>query len=306
MPACKNSTRPNRSTPPAAPPPPAAGEDGTPEAAAAAAAAPPAAAPATPAADATTTGPTGSGWIISLRGYHFHNDPLKPPESRERYVRKTLIKNLKSGKIAVPEKARVENGPAEIDLKKLGFAFPIVRPADGGHEYEASMNWRYTIEASDEDAGAATDASRKSGEGKTVPAPRFDFIVELCWLDEPPKEETPATEEGAPPASEPAPAAAPPVAVAGDEQPPADAVAAPPLGCAARGRGAPRRLTRPTRRSPCLPPAMCRLAMRRRPILRRRRNRQRLTLPPRPRRPPQQTPSRDARPWIRSRFIYAC
>jgi len=194
----------------------------------------------TPAADsgAPATGPTGPGWIISLRGYHYHNDTLKPPDSRERYVRKTLIQNLKATKIPLPEEDRVENGPTEIDLKKLGFVCPVVRPVDG-REYESSMSWDYTVEAADEDADeAANPAARKAGQGKPVAAPRFDFIVELCWLDEPPKEEAqPAGEDSTQPAgAEGVPAAASIAPVAGGDQPTA---AVPPDGEAPPAAAAP-------------------------------------------------------------------
>ena len=57
------------------------------------------------------TGPTGGGWIISLRGYHFHNDKVHLETSQERYVRQTFIKNLKAGKITIPEQDRGEGGP---------------------------------------------------------------------------------------------------------------------------------------------------------------------------------------------------
>ncbi len=177
-----------------------------------------------PAVEEEVTGPTGAGWIISLRGYHYHNDKVHLEASKEHYVRQTIIRALKSGKLTIPEEDRVQGGPTEIDLKKIGLAFPVVVPAAGARTYE--VWWENKIEGAD-------DGDHVEGgpvQPKLIPAPRFDFLVELCWLDEPPKEEPPPGEEGAPaaePGDEAAPAAATP--------PPPAEEAAPAEACAAEG-----------------------------------------------------------------------
>jgi type IV pilus assembly protein PilM len=180
----------------------------------------------TPAPTAGTTGeetgPAGAGWVIELRGHHYHNKRGDEPNNAELFVRKTLIKNLKTGKVSIPAQDRQEGGPEEIDLKKLGLAFPVVLPATG-KVYQASMSWDYKIPAPDaeDDAGGR----REGAKSNDIPAPRFDFIVQLCWLDEPPKEEEapPAGEEGQPASAEGPPPAAPPAAVAEDTPPAAAA-----------------------------------------------------------------------------------
>ncbi|HEY4312795.1 MAG TPA: type IV pilus assembly protein PilM [Pirellulales bacterium] len=221
--AIQEFDKPELTTPPPAPPAaPAAeaapaGEGGEP--------APPAAEP--PPAEAAApdpgTGPTGSGWVISLRGYHYHNDKVHLETSKESYVRQTLIKNLKAAKISIPEQDRKEGGPIEIDLKELGLAFPVVVPANGARTYECS--WENKLEAGD----AGGDADGVPGQPKLIPAPRFDFVVELCWLDEPPKEEPPPGAEGAPAegTEEAAPAAAAPPAAVAPATPAAPAEGAP-------------------------------------------------------------------------------
>ena len=196
--------------------------------------------PASVAADASaaSSGPTGAGWIIQLRGNHFHNDQRDPANSSENYVKKTLIKNLKSGKIPLPEGDRVEGGPEEIDLKKLGFAFPVVLPAAG--EYYR-VDWDYIVDKEDEAGDVAADAApvakpavgKQANAAKMRPAPKCDFIVELVWLDEPPKEEPPpGGEEGGQAASEAAPAAVAPAEPAEPATPPTEA--APPADAAAQ------------------------------------------------------------------------
>ena len=114
----------DKAEPKAAPPPPPPPAEG----AEVAEAAPP---PPEPTPEAEVTGPTGPGWIIALRGYHFHNDKVHLETSKENYVRQTIIRELKSGKLTIPEQDRAPGGPSEIDLKKLGLLFPVVVPANG-------------------------------------------------------------------------------------------------------------------------------------------------------------------------------
>jgi type IV pilus assembly protein PilM len=209
-------------------------------------------------ASASSTGPTGAGWIIQLRGHHFHNDQRDPINSSENYVKKTLIKNLKAGKIPLPATDRVAGGPEEIDMTKLGFAFPVVLPSEGQYY---RVDWDYSVDKEDEAGDGAAEAVAPTKGGQAVnpikrrPAPRCDFLVELVWLDEPPKEEpaagaeegAAATAEGAPPAVAPAaPADATPA-----ETPPADAV--PPVEGAVPAVEAPAAATEPSDQP--MPPA---------------------------------------------------
>ncbi|HVU88393.1 MAG TPA: type IV pilus assembly protein PilM [Pirellulales bacterium] len=223
--------------PPPPPPPPADGAEATPP-------------PPEPTPEPEVTGPSGPGWIISLRGYHFHNDRVHLETSKEHYVRQTIIRNLKSGKLTIPEEDRVPDGPSEIDLKKIGLLFPVVVPASGARTYE--VFWENKIEGADD----GPNVEGAAGQAKQIPAPRFDFFVELCWLDEPPQEEPPPpAEEGAAPV-EPADAAPPPAvatpAPTPEESPPAEGAPAAASPMPAGGEPAP---AAPPGEAPTEPPA---------------------------------------------------
>lgn len=74
-----------------------------------------------PPAEGGAAGPTGKGWVIELRGYHFHNDGVIEGES---FVRETLIQNLEEGSILLPEG---ENGEmVEVTFEELGIDYPLV------------------------------------------------------------------------------------------------------------------------------------------------------------------------------------
>ena len=80
---------------------------------------PPAEGAAATAPPAEDPGPTGPGWVIQLRGHHFHN---KRSEGVG-YVRDTLIKNLRETKIKLVDK---DGKPEELTLKELGIGYPTV------------------------------------------------------------------------------------------------------------------------------------------------------------------------------------
>lgn len=70
--------------------------------------------------------PEGSGWVIELSGYHFHN--LQPPMYGSEYVKRTLIKNLMTGKVRLPV------GPGQFDeftMEELGISHALIA-SDGG------------------------------------------------------------------------------------------------------------------------------------------------------------------------------
>jgi type IV pilus assembly protein PilM len=67
--------------------------------------------------------PTGPGWIVEIRGYHYYNDPKDRANSGAAHVRNTLIKELENGFVEVP------GGPGQplqrFTMKELGIGFPI-------------------------------------------------------------------------------------------------------------------------------------------------------------------------------------
>lgn len=74
-------------------------------------------------ADASAAGPTGPGWVVQISGYHFHN---KDPNNRAaEYIRRTLVQNLKTGKIMLP--TNEGDGMEEVSMEELGISFPILR-----------------------------------------------------------------------------------------------------------------------------------------------------------------------------------
>lgn len=155
---------------PAAPPPAADASAAAPaEGADPAAPVPAEAAPAAPPAE--DTGPTGAGWIIQLRGHHYHN---KDSEG-ERYVRDTLVKNLRENQIELVGK---DGQPEKLTMKELGIAYPAIYSTGGRITDETATN-------PNEQATAKSDADGRIPERKTITLKRFDFVVQFVWQPTP-------------------------------------------------------------------------------------------------------------------------
>ncbi|TVP98431.1 MAG: type IV pilus assembly protein PilM [Planctomycetaceae bacterium] len=156
---------------------------------------------------ATTTGPTGPGWVFELRGYHYYNSPKRLGSEGSNHVRKYLITNLMSKPIPLP-------GPDGeiIDFlpDELGLSFPLLlnddkpksvkipnpdfdpetmrRPGGGGGgmpgEFDAGEDEGF---AGGPAGGPAAGRTRGVGpDGKKLEPPeldvlRHDFIVQVVW-----------------------------------------------------------------------------------------------------------------------------
>jgi type IV pilus assembly protein PilM len=143
---------------PAPPPaPPAPPGEGAPPADANEPAAPDgAAAPAAATPLPEDTGPKGPGWVIQLRGEHYHN---KNSEGSA-YVRDTLVKNLSDKEIVLPGK---DGKPETMPLKELGIGYPVI------------------IETS----GRILDETLTDAERNTTNLRKFTFVLQFAWSPTP-------------------------------------------------------------------------------------------------------------------------
>jgi type IV pilus assembly protein PilM len=166
-------------TPPAAPPADVAAQPAAPPAGAVPPGAPPPGDPAAPPADgaapAADTGPAGAGWVIQLRGYHYHNKDIRGTNWGPGFVRDTLIKNLVERKV----KLRGPDGKeVEVSAKDLGISHPAVVS-----ESIVVRDETFTLPASSQ---AAPTKGAAPVEAPTVTLKRFDFTLQFAWKPTPP------------------------------------------------------------------------------------------------------------------------
>jgi type IV pilus assembly protein PilM len=161
---------------------------------------PDAAAPPGEAAPAATdgaedTGPTGAGWVIELRGFHYYNE--ERDNRGATFVRRTFLKQLLDGNVELPAdpKTGVKQTvpirslgigyPVLIDVKEIGVAAVVPNPEEERLQRDALMN-KLPFTPSAE-----------------VMAKKFDFTIQFCWQEKPPKERslTAPVSNAAPPAT---------------------------------------------------------------------------------------------------------
>lgn len=141
-------------------------------------------------------GPSGAGWVIQLRGHHFHN--AKGDAIGQEFVRRTLVKNLLEGSIQLPDGDPDAAGKPtlrEVSFKELGISHPVVVTKRRVNDFEYDPN-----ASEGEETGGATGrrpgpavlgASRPRRPGapeeELPPAPeywklkRYDFVLQFAW-----------------------------------------------------------------------------------------------------------------------------
>ncbi len=132
---------------------------------------PPGGDPNAPAGQPAAATPTGPGWVIQLKGYHYHNsNHLK--QSWE-YLRSTLIHNLEKGSVDLP----VDSGDGKpplltvVPIKDLGISCPVIAT-------RAKLEDE-VVETPD--AEFEPDAAKRE-----VHLKKYPFIVQYCWQETPP------------------------------------------------------------------------------------------------------------------------
>ena len=144
-----------------------------------------------PADGAAAGGLAAGGWVIELKGYHLHNslDKVDVGDEGEQFLTNTLIKNLESGKVMLPDGPNGEL--VEVAIADLGIKHPVVVT------HPKVQTVRYMAEPIDPNSptGMPMQVGPEMGPGAaTVPgqvAPKmfelrqYDFIVQFCWQPQP-------------------------------------------------------------------------------------------------------------------------
>ena len=132
----------------------------------------------------------GSGWVIQLTGYHYHN--LDLTNDMARFVNNTLIKSLEEGVVELPDGENDELAP--VPLADLGISRPWVvegnqlvvetlDPDVGVLDADSTTRNRGSRSFSNREGRAAGDSDEKVPE--LLRLKRYDFVVQFCWRPTP-------------------------------------------------------------------------------------------------------------------------
>ncbi|HEY4232388.1 MAG TPA: pilus assembly protein PilM [Lacipirellulaceae bacterium] len=160
-----------------------------PPAEAQAAATPPAAAAAAPAGDAAAVPAslTGPGWVIEVKGYHFHNSDTSN-EGRE-FIEHTLFHELEEGTVQLPDG---EGGKLiDVPIKDLGISYPVVitQPRirtvdfdpDASDADAPGQAGRMAMSRDDRGPRMRGEAAADQPEHKIWKLRKYDFVIQFCW-----------------------------------------------------------------------------------------------------------------------------
>ena len=120
-------------------------------------------------ADEVTGGLSGTGYVITIRGYHYHNIRLERFEQGKAYLQRTLIRNLKLANILVGPPGK----QISIPIQDLGIRKPTVVSKDlpGFNENEKEDNPFFDKE------------KKTDPEKNPMKLVRYNFVVQFAWLD---------------------------------------------------------------------------------------------------------------------------
>lgn len=130
-----------------------------------------------------TEGPTGPGWVIQLRGYHYYNSPKRMGREAHNHVRRFLTTNLMEKEISVP----LPNGErVTFTPEEMGLSYPLQLD-----EKKAEPAKVPNPEFDPQKAAAARGTARPGGARRDEPEgePRFleidrhDFTFQIVWQE---------------------------------------------------------------------------------------------------------------------------
>jgi type IV pilus assembly protein PilM len=129
------------------------------------------------------TGPSGPGWVIQLRGYHYYNNPKKMGQEGSAHVRRFLTTNFMEKPISVP---LPDGQVVTFTPEEMGLSYPL--QLDEKMPQKAKIpNPAYDPQK----AAAARAAIRPGTSAANQPDPnieppflevdRLDFTFQLVW-----------------------------------------------------------------------------------------------------------------------------
>jgi type IV pilus assembly protein PilM len=132
-------------------------------------------------APAKPAGPSGPGWVVQIRGHHFHNEERHRPLEGEQFVRETLVRGLLGESGPVPVAAGLKAG-AEVPVAELGIGFPVI--------VQRTPVTKVKLSTARPVAGQGDIAGRMAGGGleeeQIVQLKQYSFILQFAWQPQSP------------------------------------------------------------------------------------------------------------------------
>jgi len=139
-------------------------------------------------------GPSGPGWVIELRCYHFYNSPKNMGFEGSNHVRKYMISSFRENSIELPigTDAAGNDIMDTFTFAEMGLGYPLM-VNDNKPNQTSISNPKYDAEAqlaAIEEAGGSLPAmlpGSEDGDSTFEPpfleVPRLDFAFQVVWQE---------------------------------------------------------------------------------------------------------------------------
>ncbi|MEQ8791236.1 MAG: pilus assembly protein PilM [Pirellulaceae bacterium] len=151
-------------------------------------------------------GPNGPGWVIEIKGYHYHNslNSITAGNGDVVYVRNTLLKNLRDMTVSLPTDPTNPDDPnkTEFTFEELGIGYAIIAETNkvqrnfrepnpeaavattgGGSAFDNGENLDGGEEFAPMPVKPAVPAEGEAEVPADFEAPKYEFRVQLCWQE---------------------------------------------------------------------------------------------------------------------------
>ncbi len=138
------------------------------------------------------TGPSGPGWVIQFRGFHYYNDPTRPGLEGSNHVRKYLTSSFlgyyEDGRpkpVVLPD-PRDSTRTVTFTPRQMGLVYPLL--LDDNRSVEVNVpNPDYDPTANDssvaEEDAVSGDDEAAGAENPYLTVRRLDFVFQVIWQE---------------------------------------------------------------------------------------------------------------------------
>ncbi|PHS02891.1 MAG: pilus assembly protein PilM [Blastopirellula sp.] len=141
-------------------------------------------------------GPTESGWVIQLSGYHYHNSVKGKKilsDSDAQYVRDTLLNQLDSGSLMLPDKS---GQMVSVSMRELGISHALIIADKTPYDFKVDNPDYLPPAIPDPTDPMAIPGGAGAGPGnlsvvedpdnpRSLTVRKYEFVIQFCWRETP-------------------------------------------------------------------------------------------------------------------------
>ena len=137
---------------------------------------------------ANETGPSGPGWVVELRCYHYYNDPNNRGEIESDHVRKYMTTSFMDSTVDLPTGETDSNGQDIVEtftLEELGIGYPLLLDDNRATESQIpNPDYDPTLAMESSVGGEGEPTNQPEGfEPPMLPVRKLEFVYQVVWQE---------------------------------------------------------------------------------------------------------------------------